>query len=214
MSSNNTSLGDISFYTSATSVENCPEATLPEFAFIGRSNVGKSSLINLLTGINNLAHISSKPGKTRLLNFYNFSNLLYLVDLPGYGFAKTSKQNREEWLTASKEYFKKRKTLACVVVLIDISIPPQKIDDDFIEWLGINEIPFVLAYTKADKLTPAALKKQLEVHENNLEKSWAELPPYFTTSVKGKRGKEEILSFLMSTAKDYHQLIIESGLSD
>lgn len=189
------------FKLSSPNLKGCPKSTLPEFAFIGRSNVGKSSLINLLTGRKDLAHISATPGKTRLINYFLVNNEWYLVDLPGYGYAKLSKSEREKFGKSTQEYLIKRENLYCIFVLIDSRIPPQEIDLEFINWLGSNQIPFVIVFTKTDKLKPAELSTNTENFKRSLKEWWAELPTMFLTSTVTKSGKEEILDFIEETVK-------------
>jgi len=172
----------------------CPDQLLPEYAFIGRSNVGKSSLINLLTGRTKLAKVSNTPGKTQCINFFLINENWNLVDLPGYGFAKISKNSREKWMDMTKGYLRNRKNLVYVFQLIDSRIPPQKIDLEFIEWMAENGVPFVIVYTKNDK--PAKNKANIVAFEKELLKNWEELPLRFTTSSTTGQGKEEILQFI------------------
>ncbi len=174
----------------------CPKDLLPEYAFIGRSNVGKSSLINMLTGRKNIAHISKKPGKTQLLNFYLINGGWYLVDLPGYGYAKISKTQRRKWERMIRDYLVKRQNMQCAFVLIDAMIPPQKIDIDFMNELGELRIPFVIAYTKTDRLKPQELKENLEAIRSELEKYWNALPREFVTSAETGEGRGEVLEFI------------------
>ncbi|MCB0518958.1 MAG: YihA family ribosome biogenesis GTP-binding protein [Lewinellaceae bacterium] len=182
-------------------ISKCPTPRLPEFAFIGRSNVGKSSLINMLTGKKDLAHVSKKPGKTEAINFYLIDDTWYLIDLPGYGYAARSKSIRKKFGAMIMEYLSERPTLQCAVVLIDANVPPQKRDIEFINWLGENLIPFVIAYTKTDKLSNSKVDLQIENIRNTLLEEWAELPEQFITSAVRKTGKDEILSFIESTNK-------------
>jgi GTP-binding protein len=189
-------------------VAQCPAADRPEFAFIGRSNVGKSSLINLLTGQKNLAKTSAAPGKTQLINHFGITSRKhsqsknqqqwFLVDLPGYGYAKVSQKSRRRWEQMIENYIRKRENLANLFVLIDSRHEPQKIDLEFINQLGIWGIPFAIAFTKADKEKPGAVKRNVELFLNELKKDWEMLPPYFLTSSVSKDGKEEILIFLES----------------
>ncbi|MEZ4961622.1 MAG: ribosome biogenesis GTP-binding protein YihA/YsxC [Saprospiraceae bacterium] len=182
-------------------ISKCPTPRLPEFAFIGRSNVGKSSLINMLTGKKDLAHVSKKPGKTEAINFYLIDDTWYLIDLPGYGYAARSKSIRKKFGAMIMEYLSERPTLQCAIVLIDANVPPQKRDIEFINWLGENLIPFVIAYTKTDKLSNSKVDLQIENIRNTLLEEWAELPEQFITSAVRKTGKDEILSFIESTNK-------------
>ena len=184
------------FVISNTDVRQCPNDPYPEYAFIGRSNVGKSSLINMLTGHKNLAKTSGKPGKTQLINHFLINEDWYLVDLPGYGYAKVSKDKRKTFQRFIKDYFNKRMQLACSFVLIDARHEPQKIDLEFMEYLGENGIPFCIVFTKADKLSRTALEKNLAHYEKVMLESWEEMPTSFVTSSVSNAGKEEILSFI------------------
>ena len=184
------------FVISNTDVRQCPNDPYPEYAFIGRSNVGKSSLINMLTGHKNLAKTSGKPGKTQLINHFLINEDWYLVDLPGYGYAKVSKDKRKTFQRFIKDYFNKRMQLACSFVLIDARHEPQKIDLEFMEYLGENGIPFCIVFTKADKLSKTALEKNLAHYEKVMLESWEEMPTSFVTSSVSSAGKEKILSFI------------------
>ncbi len=184
------------FIKSSKEHEQCPPADKPEFAFIGRSNVGKSSLINMLCGQNDLAKTSSTPGKTQLINHFIINKEWYLVDLPGYGYANVPKDIRKEFEKMIAGYITLRKNLINLFVLIDCRHAPQKIDIEFMEWLGENQIPFSMIFTKADKLTKAELKTSVENYKNQLLQTWEELPPVFVTSVASKIGKEEILTYI------------------
>ena len=184
------------FVISNTDVRKCPSEPYPEYAFIGRSNVGKSSLINMLTGHKNLAKTSGKPGKTQLINHFLINENWYLVDLPGYGYAKVSKDKRKTFQKFIKDYFNKRMQLACSFVLIDSRHEPQKIDLEFMEFLGENGIPFCIVFTKTDKLSKTALEKNLAHHKKVMLESWEEMPNTFLTSSVNSSGKEEILSFI------------------
>ncbi|MFC2107718.1 ribosome biogenesis GTP-binding protein YihA/YsxC [Bacteroidota bacterium] len=184
------------FLKSSPGIKDCPEKRLPEYSFIGRSNVGKSSLINLLVGNKRLAKISSTPGKTRLVNYFIINEDWYLVDLPGYGYAKSSKKSREKWGKMIHEYLLKRNTLVYTFILVDSRHKPQEIDMDFINWVGGSELPFVLVFTKCDKLSKTELNKNIKAYHDYLYKYWQELPMMFYTSTKDKRGKEDILEFI------------------
>lgn len=184
------------FLCSNTRVDKLPEANKPEYAFIGRSNVGKSSLINAMTSRKNLAKTSQKPGKTQLINHFLINEEWYLVDLPGYGFAKTSKSNREEWDKFIRKYLSDRTNLQCVFVLIDSRLEPQKIDIDFCAWLGEHGIPFVLAFTKADKQSAVKSDQNISKFRKALLAWFEEVPPVFLTSSETKKGCEEILAFI------------------
>jgi GTP-binding protein len=179
----------------------CPKDGMPEFAFIGRSNVGKSSLINMLTARKGLAKVSGTPGKTRLLNFFLINKSWYLVDLPGYGYAKVSKSKQKELKSMINNYLLNRESLVMAFVLIDPNIPPTKIDLEFINGLGENEIPFALAFTKTDRMGKVAVVRNIEDFLKELSKNWETLPPYFITSSERRTGKEEILAYIESLAK-------------
>ena len=184
------------FIISNTDVEKCPAPVLPEYAFIGRSNVGKSSLVNMLTDRRSLAKTSGKPGKTRLINHFLIDETWYLVDLPGYGYAKTSKQDRKEWEKSFREYILKRKNLYSLFVLIDSRHQPQQIDVDFMEWLGINQIPFAIIFTKTDKLKPEELERNVEDYKEKMLEKWAEIPSFFFSSAITNAGRSEILRYI------------------
>lgn len=174
----------------------CPAPDMPEYAFIGRSNVGKSSLINLLADNKNLAKTSGTPGKTRLINHFLFEDSWYLVDLPGYGYAKISKSRRNEWNRVLEEYVIKRTNLVCMFVLIDASIPPQKIDFEFLEWLANLKARFVIAFTKTDKKKQKEVSANIKSFKKKMSETWPELPKMFHTSAEKKTGKNEILEFI------------------
>ncbi len=184
------------FVISNTDYKKCPPPTLPEYAFIGRSNVGKSSLINMLTDNNKLAKISGRPGKTQLINHFKINDNWFLVDLPGYGYAKVSKKNRNKWQTFIQEYLLNRENLYCLFILIDSRLEPQKIDLEFINWVGQKQIPFSIAFTKADKLTKNKLESNIAAYKKELLKTWEELPTNFITSSTLKMGREDILTFI------------------
>ncbi len=184
------------FVMSNTDVKKCPEPNKPEFAFIGRSNVGKSSLINMLTGQKKLAKTSSRPGKTQLINHFLVNEDWFLVDLPGYGYAKVSKKSKEKFQAYIVNYILQRENLYCLFVLVDARHEPQKIDMEFINWLGEKEVPFALVFTKADKLGRTKLDKNLAAYKAELLKDWAELPPLLVSSAEAGVGKEDILSFI------------------
>jgi GTP-binding protein len=186
------------FIISNTDPKKCPSADKPEYAFIGRSNVGKSSLINMLTGNKKLAKTSSQPGKTQLINHFLIDKRWYLVDLPGYGYAKVLRTQRRKWLSFIREYMQTRENLYCVMVLIDSRIEPQASDIEFMSWLGQNSIPFVMVFTKTDKLGQGQLDKKLAAYRKEMLKSWEELPQIFVTSSETGRGKEELISFIES----------------
>mgnify|MGYP001260852542 CR=1 FL=1 len=182
------------FVTSNTEVKKLPPPTLPEYAFIGRSNVGKSSLINALTSRKGLAKTSQKPGKTQLINHFIINNEWYLVDLPGYGYAQTSKKNRTEWEKFIRRYLRERPNLQCVFVLIDSRHEPQKIDLDFCCWLGEQGLPFMLAFTKADKQSAVKGDQNMAKFKKALLKWFEEVPPRFLTSAETKLGIDKILA--------------------
>lgn len=184
------------FVISNTNPQLCPEPNMPEYAFIGRSNVGKSSLINYLTNNGKLSKTSATPGKTQLINHFLINDNWYLVDLPGYGYAKTSKKNRLKWQGFISEYLLHRKNLMNVFVLIDSRLPPQTIDLDFMEWLGEKQIPFAMVFTKIDKLSSSALNKNLAHYRKEMLKTWAAMPPSFASSSSSKTGGEKILNYI------------------
>ena len=189
------------FLMSNQDYKRCPKPDRPEYAFIGRSNVGKSSLINMLTGRNALAKTSSKPGKTQLINHFSIDQSWYLVDLPGYGYAKVSKKLRGKFKGLIYHYLENRENLMCVFVLIDSRIPPQKLDLEFMAWLGKNHVPFVMCFTKAEKLKPEELEANLKTYEETMYKDWAFLPDRFVTSAISGMGKEEVTGFIQETNK-------------
>ena len=194
------------FVMSNTQVAHCPKEPLPEYAFIGRSNVGKSSLINMLTGRKNLAKTSGRPGKTQLINHFKINENWFLVDLPGYGYARVSKKDKKTFQKYITEYFSKRKQLVNAFVLIDIRHEPQEIDLRFMEWLGINNIPFSIIFTKADKLKPKALERQVESYLNSLlEDNWEEVPMHFVTSSARGIGREEVLSYIDEINRQFYE---------
>lgn len=187
------------FIISNTDYRKCPEPVLPEYAFIGRSNVGKSSLINKLTNRKSLAKTSEKPGKTQLINHFLINKSWYLVDLPGYGYASVSKDKRAEFEKLITGYIGNRPNLMCLFVLIDSRHPMQQIDREFMEWLGSNEVPFVIAFTKGDKQGKNRLAENIEAYKKQMLESWEELPQMFVTSSETGMGREEILSFIEET---------------
>ena len=184
------------FVISNSRVDMCPKTGLPEYAFIGRSNVGKSSLINMLTNRSKLAMTSSTPGKTLLVNHFLINKEWYLVDLPGYGYAQRGKAMMEKIKKLIEDYVLKREEMTCLFVLVDSRLEPQKIDLKFIEWLGENGIPFAIIFTKADKMTKGKLKMNIDNYLHKLEAQWEELPPYFVSSAEDKTGREEILDYI------------------
>ena len=184
------------FVISNTDVNKCPASTLPEYAFIGRSNVGKSSLINMLTQRKGLAMTSQKPGKTQLINHFLINNEWHLVDLPGYGFARVGQSNRERLKSIIEDYILEREQLTNLFILLDCRHEPQKIDLEFIEWAGENGVPFALVFTKADKLSKGKLANNIEAYKQTLLESWEELPPIFITSSEAKEGRDELLNYI------------------
>ena len=184
------------FIQSTTSVNQCPTNGLPEFAFIGGSNVGKSSLINMLTDNAGLAKTSQTPGKTQTINHFNINDQWYLVDMPGYGYAKTSRTLRKDWDAFIREYILERNELVNLFVLIDSRHEPLKNDIEFISWLGQNSIPFSIVFTKIDKLSSSRLNKNIIVYKKRLSENWEILPPIFTTSSEAKFGRNELLNYI------------------
>lgn len=187
---------DARFVMSNTDVKKCPAPDKPEYAFIGRSNVGKSSLINRLTNKKSLAKISGKPGKTRLINHFLINEEWYLVDLPGYGYAEVPKKERLKWEQFIKRYILQRENLYCLFVLVDSRHEPQKPDLDFMEWLGISEVPFTIIFTKIDKLKPEELKTNLKKYEEKMFETWETMPGYYISSAETGDGTDEILGFI------------------
>ena len=184
------------FVMSNSQVAKCPKEPLPEYAFIGRSNVGKSSLINMLTNQKNLAKTSARPGKTQLINHFKINDQWFLVDLPGYGYARVSKTTKKTFQKFITNYFEQRKQLVCAFVLVDIRHEPQKIDLEFMQWLGENAVPFAIVFTKADKLKPLAIERNIATYQEILLKSWEAMPPYFITSAENYVGKEELVGYI------------------
>lgn len=190
------------FIISNTDYRKCPQDNKPEYAFIGRSNVGKSSLINMLTNHKKLAMTSSTPGKTLLINHFLINKEWYLVDLPGYGYARTGKTKRKELADIIESYILNRMQLINLFLLIDCRHEPLKIDIEFINWLGENEIPFSIVFTKADKISKTALEKNIDIYCNTLKEYWDELPPIFRTSSEKKQGRDEILDYISHMNQD------------
>ena len=180
-------------------VAKCPKDRLPEYAFIGRSNVGKSSLINMLTNCKNLAKTSGRPGKTQLINHFKIDDRWFLVDLPGYGYARVSKTTKQVFQRFITDYFEQRQQLVSAFVLVDIRHEPQKIDVEFMQWLGERAIPFAIIFTKADKLKPQAIERNVAAYKEALLEWWEEFPPYFVTSAQNKTGKEELTQYIEQT---------------
>lgn len=196
------------FIISNTNVSRCPKEQLPEYAFIGRSNVGKSSLINMLTGHSKLAKTSGKPGKTQLINHFKINNNWFLVDLPGYGYAKVSKTLRQGFQEFIKDYFLQREQLICTFVLVDSRLEPQKIDLEFMEFLGENGIPFCIVFTKSDKLKLFQLNRNVQIYSKTMTSTiWESMPPHFTTSATDSSGKDELLTFI----DDLNQKVLENS---
>ncbi len=191
------------FVISNSDVSKCPKDPLPEYAFIGRSNVGKSSLINMITNHKNLAKTSSKPGKTQLINHFKINNNWFLVDLPGYGYAKVSKKTKDTFQQFITDYFEKREQLVCAFVLIDIRLEAQKIDLEFINYLGESEIPFCLIFTKADKIGKTKIQNHIATYKKQLlANDWEEMPPFFVSSSLEGTGKDEILLYIDQINQD------------
>ena len=184
------------YVTSLPSVELCPSTTIPEYAFIGRSNVGKSSLVNMLTGNSKLAKTSATPGKTMMINYFLINRKWYLVDLPGYGFAKRSKTEQQKFQDMIAGYVLRRQQMTCLFVLIDSRLEPQRIDLEFIQWLGENGVPFALVFTKGDKLSKTRVGANVARFLDTLREEWEELPPHFVTSAVTRAGREELLAYI------------------
>jgi len=184
------------FLMSNTRIDRLPNDNIPEYAFIGRSNVGKSSLINMLVQRRGLAKTSSVPGKTVAINHFIVNDAWYLVDLPGYGYAQHSKKQRDTWRIMINNYIKQRRNLVCTFVLVDSRIEPQNNDLGFVEWLGENQVPFCIVFTKADKVSKADLDKNVEAFKTRLLEDWEELPPIFITSSEKKQGRDEVLDYI------------------
>ena len=184
------------FVISNSRVEKCPTTGLPEYAFIGRSNVGKSSLINMLTARKGLAMTSQKPGKTQLINHFIINDAWYLVDLPGYGYARLGKDSRDSLRRMIEDYVLERKELVLLFVLLDCRHEPQKIDLEFVQWLGEEGVPFALVFTKADKLSKGRLAANVEAYKAKLHEEWEELPPIFVTSSEERMGRDELLGYI------------------
>ncbi|MFV8224893.1 ribosome biogenesis GTP-binding protein YihA/YsxC [Christiangramia aquimixticola] len=184
------------FVVSNSKVDLCPNSSLPEYAFIGRSNVGKSSLINMLTGRKSLAKTSAKPGKTQLINHFLINDNWHLVDLPGYGYAQVSKSTKRVFQKFITAYFEKRKQMVCAFVLIDSRHKPQPIDMEFMQWMGQNAVPFCIIFTKADKLKPKVLDENIENYKAEMLETWEEMPEYFITSATAGEGKDSVLEYI------------------
>ena len=184
------------FITSNSDVAKCPKDRFPEYAFIGRSNVGKSSLINMLMQRKKLAKTSGRPGKTQLINHFLINKNWYLVDLPGYGYARVSKSSKKVFQKFITKYFEKREQMVLAFVLVDCRLEPQPIDLEFMQWMGESQVPFSIIFTKADKLKPNALKKNIETYKQKMLEVWEEMPQHFITSASNTKGREELLGFL------------------
>lgn len=193
------------FVVSNQDVDKCPSNTLPEYAFIGRSNVGKSSLINMLTSRKSLAKTSGRPGKTQLINHFLINKNWYLVDLPGYGYARVSKSQKKVFQKFITAYFEKRKQLVSAFVLVDIRHKPQPIDLNFMSYLGENQIPFSIIFTKADKLKPKAVDNYINAYKEIILETWEEMPNYFVTSATNSTGKDELLNYIDSINLELNQ---------
>ncbi|MDC9721484.1 MAG: ribosome biogenesis GTP-binding protein YihA/YsxC [Urechidicola sp.] len=189
-------INSATFIISNTDVSRCPKDNMPEYAFIGRSNVGKSSLINMLTNHKKLAKTSGKPGKTQLINHFKINDAWFLVDLPGYGYAQVSKSKRKTFQSFIKDYFLQRQQLVCSFILVDSRHEPQKIDLEFMQFLGENGVPFGIIFTKADKLGSSTLNKNITKYKKQLLKTWEEVPTHFITSSETDMGRVEVLNFI------------------
>lgn len=187
------------FVKSSGKWQECPDATIPEYAFIGRSNVGKSSLINAMMNHKDLAKTSQTPGKTQLINHFHINEEWYLTDLPGYGYARVSKSTRKDFEKLITNYILNRKNLVNLFVLVDVRHTPQKIDLEFMQWCGESGIPFSIVFTKADKLKPGGTQRNVEIYENELLKTWEEAPQMYITSAEKKQGGDDILKYIEQT---------------
>ncbi|MGK0493751.1 MAG: GTP-binding protein [Maribacter sp.] len=197
---------------SNTNVAKCPKEPIPEYAFIGRSNVGKSSLINMLTDRKSLAKTSGRPGKTQLINHFKINENWFLVDLPGYGYAKVSKRDKNIFQKYITNYFQQREQLVCSFILIDIRHEPQKVDMEFMEWMGENAIPFAIIFTKADKLKPKAIERSAKAYvDQMLQGIWAETPQFFITSSSKTIGREEVLGYIDTINNDFFEATKKKG---
>lgn len=198
-------INSATFIKSSARVDQCPAPDKPEFAFIGRSNVGKSSLINMLTSRRSLAKTSVNPGKTQTINHFLINDAWYLVDLPGYGYAKVSQKMREQWNTLISYYVRKRENLVSLFVLIDSRHEPIASDLEFMENLGLNQVPFARVFTKTDKISSNELEKNIAAHNNAMMKNWDSLPPTFRTSSAKNSGRDELLDYIYESMKLYNQ---------
>lgn len=203
-------MDNIRFLGSFEKIGQCPDLRMPEYALIGRSNVGKSSLINFIVGVKDLAHISKKPGKTRSINIFEIDHEWVLTDLPGYGYAHVSKSMRRKWDKELWEYLRDRPNLMCAMVLVDASIPPQQIDLEFMEELAINGVPWVLILTKVDKIKTSGRKKQIDKILNSILERYESLPEVFITSASKKEGKNQLIEFVKRT----NQIFIDQIAAD
>jgi GTP-binding protein len=185
-------------------VSKCPQVNMPEFAFIGRSNVGKSSLINYLCGRKALSKVSNTPGKTQTINYFEINHHFHLVDLPGYSFAKVSREMRDKWDKMIRNYILKREQLQYVCLLVDSRIPPQKVDLEFIQWMAKNRVAFIIIFTKADKPGSREVSTNVQVFQNQLLKDWEELPPMFITSAERNAGRDEVWDFIDKGVKYFY----------
>ena len=192
------------FLCSNTDWKKCPDLHLPEYAFIGRSNVGKSSLINSLTNNKKLAKTSGRPGKTQLINHFKINNSFLFADLPGYGYAKVSKKTRASFQEFTLRYLEKRKNLICLFLLIDLRISPQKIDLEFMEYCAVKQIPFIICFTKADKIKKREVESKVTEYQNKLKETWEEMPFHFVTSSISKVGCDDVLMFIRDQNKLFH----------
>ncbi|WP_324721676.1 ribosome biogenesis GTP-binding protein YihA/YsxC [Salinimicrobium sp. HB62] len=193
------------FVISNSDVAKCPDTKLPEYAFIGRSNVGKSSLINSLTNRKDLAKTSGRPGKTQLINHFLINQSWFLVDLPGYGYARVSKSAKKTFQKFITQYFEKREQMICAFVLIDSRHKPQPVDMEFMTWLGEHQVPFCIIFTKADKLKPKALERNINDYQAEMLQTWTEMPQYFITSSASGKGREEVLEFIQGINENLQQ---------
>lgn len=184
-------------------VSKCPDSRLPEYAFIGRSNVGKSSLINMLTDRKSLAKISGRPGKTQLINHFLINDSWHLVDLPGYGYAQVSKSTKKTFQKFITAYFEQREQMICAFVLVDSRHSPQPIDMEFMLWLGEHGVPFAIIFTKADKLKPKALERNIQNYKMSMLEFWTEMPPYFVTSSSTGEGQDQVLDYIQKLNEDF-----------
>ena len=203
---------DAHFVSSNTKIDKLPKDNIPEYAFIGRSNVGKSSLINMLVQRRGLAKTSATPGKTIAINHFMVNDSWYLVDLPGYGYAQRSKKNREEWRVMLANYIRRRRNLICTFVLVDSRIEPQNSDVGFMEWLGENQVPFCIVFTKVDKLSKAELDRNIDSYKTRLLADWEELPQMFITSSESKVGRDEILDYIEQQNTELENYLKTNGL--